>query len=114
MEIVITRKTLSIVPCHSTWPLVYLLEGSRKVTEELRLARLDSDLDPERRAVMSVWLPLELRTSPATDFFRIGRTVVGSEELEDRGSSSVSESMLGCDWLLLRTSPDLLGLKMSS
>ena len=52
MEIVIT--TLSIVTCHSTGPLVYLLEGSRKVTEELLLARLDSDLEPERRAVISV------------------------------------------------------------
>ena len=65
------------------------------MTEELLLARLDSDLDPERRAVMSVWLPLELRTSPVTDFFRIGLTVVGSESLEDRGSSSVKESMFG-------------------
>ena len=78
------------------------------MTEELRLG------GTELRAVMSVWLPLELRTSPVTDFFRIGLTVVGSESLEDRGSSSVRESMLGWDWLLLRTAPGLLRLKISS
>ena len=60
------------------------------MTEELRLG------GTELRAVMSVWLPLELRRIPPV-FFRMGLTVPGSGTLELTRSSSVIDSRFGWD-----------------
>ena len=63
------------------------------MTEDERPGRSDSDL--ELTAVMSVWLPLELRTTRV--FFRIGLTRLGWGLREDVSCSSGIDSKFGCD-----------------